>query len=637
MQKKHKQNSVHKAHYHAKKQPLSIKQLLQKAKTLYGKGHLTEAEKTCRLILFKTPGSGEAYHLLGLIAHRTGRNDLAITLTRQSTLLTPTEAEFYFHLGIFKVQDRQIDKALDSYRKAIALRPDFSEAHYNLANLLFRQGKFSEAAQSYRDSIKIKPAVDSLCNLGSCLQALQINEEACACFEQALSLHPERADIHTNLGNILKRLNRLEEALACQKKAVALQPGSSEIHCNLGIVLQEMGRLKEASDCYHRALAIKPDSAEALHDLGKLTRETKQPDAALDLFRQALTCKSDYIEAHFQLGNTLKELLQLDEAALCYERALAIRPDFLDALLGYGDLLLLQNRTKEALAIAENCRKRENCTTAQHYSLGIFFAKCSMQEEALLHFAICLEREPEDRRGVRLLMAAAGSGSVPDRPSEEFIRLLYAKRSHYWNRDRQYFAPELVAAALAEIHTTRNKLDILDAGCGTGLVGTIINDFANKLDGVDLSEEMLSRARSLEIYSQLHQGDLVSYMAGCAGCYQAIVSAATLLHFGDLEPVFKAATVALAHGGIFIFTLFTRFSRDMEGLDMAAASLDGLAQGGCYLHSREYVTRTAANAGFTVEMLEDRIHEYDQSGSPVMGTVVALRLLAPGQFRETAH
>ncbi len=51
-----------------------------------------------------------------------------------------------------------------------------------------------------------------------------------------------------------------------------------------------------------------------------------------------------------------------------------------------------------------------------------------------------------------------------------------------------YRAPALVAEMLAEPDVEASKsLDVLDAGCGTGLCGPLIAPYARRLVGVDLS------------------------------------------------------------------------------------------------------------------------------------------------------
>ena len=43
------------------------------------------------------------------------------------------------------------------------------------------------------------------------------------------------------------------------------------------------------------------------------------------------------------------------------------------------------------------------------------------------------------------------------------------------------------------------SLDVLDAGCGTGLCGPLVAPYKRRLVGVDLSERMLDRARDRNV------------------------------------------------------------------------------------------------------------------------------------------
>jgi predicted TPR repeat methyltransferase len=167
-------------------------------------------------------------------------------------------------------------------------------------------------------------------------------------------------------------------------------------------------------------------------------------------------------------------------------------------------------------------------------------------------------------------------------------------------------------------------MNILDAGCGTGMVGVSIADLARCLEGVDLSPATLAIAREKHLYTQLHRGDLVSFIKYCGCRYDAIVSAGTLIHFGDLVPVFEAIAASLVSGGLFIFTLFPS-----DGdRDYAVETNLNVARGGCYSHRPGYVAELAKTHGFSIETFDTEIHEYELQGqnrTPIFGLAVALR------------
>src|SRR5439155_27388275 len=97
--------------------------------------------------------------------------------------------------------------------------------------------------------------------------------------------------------------------------------------------------------------------------------------------------------------------------------------------------------------------------------------------------------------------------------------------------------------------------DILDAGCGTGLCGEHVRPFARRLVGVDLSLEMLKRAGVRKLYDDLILGELTAFVGAAPAAWDLVVSADTLVYFGDLAPVMAAALRGLRPGGHLVFTV----------------------------------------------------------------------------------
>jgi predicted TPR repeat methyltransferase len=157
------------------------------------------------------------------------------------------------------------------------------------------------------------------------------------------------------------------------------------------------------------------------------------------------------------------------------------------------------------------------------------------------------------------------------------------------------------------------RLDILDAGCGTGLCGPLVAPYARRLVGVDLSERMLDQARGRSVYDELVKGELTAYLTGCAATFDVILSADTLVYFGPLEVVAGAAENALRPGGRLIFTVEKMADGGEE---------DGYSLGtsGRYRHAREYVQRVLTAAGLRPEIAAAELRL--EAGEPVAGLVV---------------
>ena len=207
----------------------------------------------------------------------------------------------------------------------------------------------------------------------------------------------------------------------------------------------------------------------------------------------------------------------------------------------------------------------------------------------------------------------AGAGAA----SAAFIDRHYAICADRWTPRGPY--PYRGAQLVAD-RVSGGGLDILDAGCGTGLVGALVRDRARALVGVDLSATMLDLAGRKNVYDELHRGDMIAFMRGRPQACDVVTCAATLIHFGDLAPAFGAAAATLRTGGALVFTAFPH-ERDA---DFSVAALDGLGQGGCFVHGRGYIADAAAASGFAVETIESAVHEY-KNGAPITSLVVVLR------------
>jgi predicted TPR repeat methyltransferase len=163
------------------------------------------------------------------------------------------------------------------------------------------------------------------------------------------------------------------------------------------------------------------------------------------------------------------------------------------------------------------------------------------------------------------------------------------------------------------------RLDVLDAGCGTGLCGALVAPFARRLAGVDLSEGMLKQAAEKNIYHALINAELAAYLRDHCEAFDLIVSADTLVYFGDLTEVIAAAARALRPNGLFVFTL-----EHAVGEGVTAYRLE---RHGRYSHGKDAVERLLAIAGLQPIIAQAELRM--EAGVPVAGLVVSARKNAP--------
>ena len=224
-------------------------------------GRLPQAEQIYQQILQTDHSQPVALHLLGLIAHQVGDNEVAVDLITRALAVNPDFAEAYSNLGIALQDLGRLDDAVANYHKALAIKPNFAGAYNNLGNALYGLEKPDEAVTNYRKAIAIEPDfAGAHNNLGIALYDLGRLEDAVASIHKAIAIAPDFAGAHNNLGTVLQDLGRLKDAVASIQKAIANEPDFAAAHNNLGNVLQDLGQQEDAFTCQRRAVALDPQN-----------------------------------------------------------------------------------------------------------------------------------------------------------------------------------------------------------------------------------------------------------------------------------------------------------------------------------------------------------------------------------------
>jgi predicted TPR repeat methyltransferase len=399
-----------------------------------------------------------------------------------------------------------------------------------------------------------------------------------AILEQA----PDQADAVHYLGVVAHQQGRHDEALSLIEQSLQLAPAQADWHSNHGIVLKSRARLDEAVEAFRRAIALDPAHVNAYNNLGVLLRARGDVAEAEAAYRTAIELDPEHQDVHQNLGILLYGQRRMREAVACFCKVITLDPTHAQAL--------------RLLAMA-------------HCVIGEFDKAVSICER-------WVREQPDDPLAVHTLAACSGR-DVPSRASDAYVEAVFDSFAASFDSKLtllMYRAPQLVATMLAESGIDERRThDVLDIGCGTGLCGPLLRDYAARLVGIDLSAKMLDQARERGVYDELVKGELTAYLRSCREAYDIIVSADTLVYFGALEEVVAAAARALRPDGYLVFTV-EEFVGAGDGADYC------LRPHGRYNHSRAYVERLLTGAGLkpVIAGAELRL----EAGAPVDGLVV---------------
>ena len=249
---------------------VSVAHLLLLAEQRRRGGYLAEAEGLCQRALAADSDNAEAEHLLGIIAHQSGRLGEAIAHLRRAVKHEPRSPLYHANLGEMCRLAGRTDEAVEDGRRAIALKPDYPEALSNLGIALYESGKYAEAL---------------------------------ACYDGAIALRPDYAQAHSNRGNALHRLKRLAEAEAAYRIALRLQPGyAADAWNNLGTYTARIEAADRGRAGLSQGAGGKPNDPDTLDNLALALKDLDRHDEAEDLLRRALTieARNDKIHVHLR-------------------------------------------------------------------------------------------------------------------------------------------------------------------------------------------------------------------------------------------------------------------------------------------------------------------------------------------------
>lgn len=455
---------------------------------------------------------------------------------------------------------------------------------FQQARTLYRSGDLDAAIAGYRTVVERDPThFRALNNLGDCLDQRGHHAEAEQAFSAACAAAPEEARPHYNLARQLQRRGDAGAAEVSYRRALDLDASLFDAYLNLARLLEDSDRQSEARALLEAAAAL--DAHAGLPHLlrGHSFYGQGRTRDALAAYEHAAQLAPDG-PTLFHVGKALETLKQYDAACAAFGRSLELEPG--------------SKAAREAQARA--------------------LAVAGRPDDAVAALRAWLVAEPDEPLAAHML-ASLGAAPTPARASDDYVAQTFDGFADSFDSTLtrlQYRAPQLVAEALgAAVGPPAGALDIVDAGCGTGLCGPLLQPYARRLSGVDLSAGMLAQAQRRAAYDALTRAELCTYLQENPAAFDVVISADTLCYFGALEDVVAAAQCALRPSGLLVFTVERAAD---TGPDYV------LGAHGRYAHRADYVRRALEGLAFTMHAASHCVLR-TEGGVPVDGLVVSAR------------
>ncbi|WP_296014066.1 class I SAM-dependent methyltransferase [uncultured Agrobacterium sp.] len=276
------------------------------------------------------------------------------------------------------------------------------------------------------------------------------------------------------------------------------------------------------------------------------------------------------------------------------------RADYARMLAESGDHHAAAELIEQALELAP-------LWAAGWFRLGEYSEKSGQRDQAVKAYEKVAELDEEGIFAAPLKLAVLGAAETPEQPPSRYVEGLFDDYAERFEtslvKKLDYSVPEKLAAL---IETARPPGDsfrcVVDIGCGTGLLGMEIRDWAKRLEGFDISTNMLAKAEEKGIYDHLAQADL-SLDEKASGLFvdehakgraDLVAAADVMMYLGSLETVMPLVLALLSEGGIFAFSV--EDAGDDEGFVLQPSLR--------YAHSETYIRNLLA--AFDMQVLQKR-------------------------------
>jgi len=364
------------------------------------------------------------------------------------------------------------------------------------------------------------------------------------------------------------------------------------------------------------------DAAGAADDAAAAVMATPGDRAAKGLLGICLLEASRWDEALFFLGDVATDADPPSVLQLAHAFARSGRVAAADELLAHcaarwpglpglagirAQAALLAARAEEAEAIARAAIAADGPSPALLALLAHAEVAQGRLAEGSATLAAASRLAPED--GYLAHLAAAAAGEVPDAAAVEYVTRVfdgYAPRFETQILSLGYRVPGLILRAVERLFPAvaagHARLgSVLDLGCGTGLVGVVLDDLLppsadRTLIGVDLSRRMLEQAAVKRLYTEFRHAELATVMAADTATYALITAADVFCYLGRLDPVLALCRARLAPDGVLLFTL-ERSTQPTGGWR--------LGRTGRFAHSAEYARSALAGAGLEIVLWQE--------------------------------
>ena len=316
--------------------------------------------------------------------------------------------------------------------------------------------------------------------------------------------------------------------------------------------------------------------------------ELNEFNKAVSCYEEAISIKSDYVEAYYNLGNLHHRMGNLDKAVRNFKKIVALNPEYSKS---HPNKILLviyyfsKGQIDSALETIKMLVKTNAGDALLFNMMGGCYLSLRQFENAIQSYEKALEIKPD--YAIPQHMINSLTGQTSKEPPKEYVKNLFDDYAERFNdslvQGLQYKLPFIIKDFIQKASSISNYPKTIDLGCGTGLSGNDLREISGHLSGIDISENMVSKANELNIYDNLYTGDIVETLNSIQENFDLFVALDVLIYVGDVESIFKTIHKYSNRESVFVFSIEIQ---EKNGYSLLPSSR--------YSHSDSYIMNQAS-------------------------------------------
>ena len=391
---------------------------------------------------------------------------------------------------------------------------------------------------------------------------------------------PQDARVFMLGGLLAEKAGNVKGAFEALRKSVSLAPDWGPGLLELALLLARQNQFKEAVETAEKVALIEPQNLQVLAGVVDIAHRAGHYEMAIRHLRRGLELVPGDVMLRRLLAADLSSLGQHEESLALWGALVAENPQDSKTLIG---------RVQACVAAGKPADAEQDT-------------------------AVLLSLAPDD--AVYQYYAQLASGETPRQQPAELTRPMFDNMAEFYDlhmvRGLKYQLPKQVGDQILARHPEK-KINVLDLGCGTGLLGVCLGRLDGALVGVDPSMKMIDQAARHNVYDRFHTVNLHDALRETPdGLYQVIAALDVFIYAGDVTEAIPNALRVLVPGGMMVFSFETA---PEQGADLV------LQPSGRYAHKRSHIEALCKAAGFaSVEVRDTELRE--ENHQPVNGFVV---------------